>query len=46
MDFHRGNIIKYIARCPFKNNMIKDLKKAKWYLDDLIERLESGKFTI
>jgi hypothetical protein len=46
MDFHRGNIIKYIVRCPFKKNMVKDLKKAQWYLDDLIKRLEDGKLVI
>lgn len=33
-----GNIIKYISRYPAKNG-IEDLKKAKVYLDWLIERL-------
>ena len=46
MDWHRGNIIKYIVRCPFKNNTIKDLKKAQWYLNDLIDRLENDKIVL
>mgnify|MGYP003135358885 FL=1 len=29
MDFIRGNIIKYITRCPYKGNTVEDLKKAK-----------------
>lgn len=32
-----GNIIKYICRWPNKNG-VEDLKKARWYLDKLIER--------
>ena len=46
MDFSRGNIIKYVTRCPYKNNAIKDLKKAKWYLDNLIEKLENGEYIL
>jgi len=40
--FHSGNAIKYIARYKKKNNPIQDLKKAKWYIERLIE-LEQGK---
>ena len=40
MDWFRGNIIKYIVRSPYKGNTVKDLKKAKWYIGDLIKRLE------
>jgi hypothetical protein len=32
----QGNIIKYMWRYKYKNG-IEDLKKAKWYLDKLIE---------
>lgn len=42
MDWFRGNILKYIVRCPYKGNTIKDLEKAKWYIDDLIDRLKKG----
>ena len=34
-----GNIIKYICRWSSKNGL-QDLKKARWYLDHLIEHLE------
>lgn len=34
-----GNILKYTCRWKKKNG-IKDLKKAKWYLDYLINHLE------
>ena len=34
-----GNIIKYLARYKYKNG-IEDLKKARWYLNKLIEELE------
>ena len=32
----QGNIIKYVWRYPYKNG-IEDLKKARWYLDKLID---------
>ena len=38
MDFLEGNIIKYVTRYKDKNG-IEDLKKAKWYLDKLIEEV-------
>lgn len=34
-----GNIIKYICRWKEKNG-IEDLKKARWYLNHLIECVE------
>lgn len=34
-----GNIIKYICRWKNKNGL-QDLKKARWYLDHLIEHVE------
>jgi len=33
------NVLKYIAR-PTKGHTLEDLKKARWYLDRLIDRLE------
>lgn len=36
-----GNILKYILRWPNKNG-IEDLKKAQWYLEHLISKLEKG----
>lgn len=34
-----GNVVKYISRYRFKNG-VEDLKKAKWYLDRLIVKME------
>lgn len=35
-----GNIIKYLWRYGAKNG-VEDAKKARWYLDKLIEHLEA-----
>ena len=35
-----GNILKYICRWKKKNG-IEDLKKAKWYLEHLIDNVEN-----
>lgn len=37
LDFREGNVIKYTVRAPYKGNRLKDLEKARWYLDRLIE---------
>ena len=37
LDFLEGNIIKYISRYDMKGG-VKDLNKAKFYLEKLIER--------
>jgi len=37
-----ANVIKYIWRYKFKNG-IEDLKKARWYLDKLINHEEQNK---
>lgn len=34
-----GNVLKYICRWPQKNGL-EDLKKARWYLDRLINHVE------
>ena len=33
----QGTILKYIWRYQHKGNALQDLKKARWYLDKLIE---------
>lgn len=40
LDFHEGNVIKYVARHKFKANSLGDLKKARYYLERKIERVE------
>ncbi len=41
--FCLGNALKYILRARHKENYVEDLKKAKWYLEYLIQRIENGK---
>tara|TARA_R100000544_G_C2179717_1_gene36266 strand:+ start:341 stop:562 length:222 start_codon:yes stop_codon:yes gene_type:complete len=36
LNFIEGNIIKYVARYKDKSG-IQDLRKARWYIDKLIE---------
>lgn len=38
-------IVKYIWRHPFKFKPLEDLKKARWYLDRLIKKIEDGEIT-
>lgn len=40
MNFCLGNVLKYIWRAPEKGSELEDLKKARWYLDCEIARLE------
>lgn len=42
MGFSLGNVIKYLWRHEQKNGL-EDLKKARWYLDDLINMKEGKK---
>ena len=41
LGFNLGNTIKYISRAGHKDSIVQDLKKAMWYLDREIQRLES-----
>jgi hypothetical protein len=42
MGFNLGNVIKYVWRADQKGG-IEDLKKARWYLDDEIKKIEQGR---
>lgn len=42
MNFNLGNVIKYVWRAGYKNG-IEDLEKAKWYLENEIDRLKKQK---
>jgi len=35
LDYHQGNVLKYVSRYRYKNG-VEDLKKARWYIDRLI----------
>ena len=41
LNFSLGNVIKYTLRAPYKENMIQDLEKAKWYLERELQRLKN-----
>lgn len=42
LDYFEGNVLKYLLRWKFKDG-VQDLKKAKHYLEKMIERNENGK---
>jgi hypothetical protein len=43
LDFRLANVVKYVARAAHKGSQLDDLKKARWYLDRTIGKLEAGK---
>lgn len=43
LNFHVGNVIKYMLRAPHKGAEIQDLEKAKWYLDRHLENIKKQK---
>ena len=45
-DFYLGNVLKYICRAGKKTGQLEDLKKAKWYLDQKISKMEERKTTM
>lgn len=42
LDFRSFNVVKYVCRAPYKGQQLEDLKKARWYLDKLIEKAEKA----
>lgn len=47
LNFHRGNAVKYIARAGKKDKEkeVEDLKKAQWYIEREIKKLEENNDT-
>ena len=41
MNFNTGNVIKYVTRAGYKNDQLEDLKKAMWYLQREIDKIEN-----
>lgn len=37
MGYCKGNVIKYLWRYENKNNPLEDLKKARWYIERMID---------
>lgn len=42
LSFALGCVVKYCWRAGLKGSTIEDLKKAAWYIDREIKRLERG----
>ena len=44
LDYHLGNVVKYVSRAGKKDpaKKLEDLKKARWYLEREIEELLNG----
>ena len=41
LGYHLGNVVKYISRAGIKSHCpLEDLKKARWYLDRYITKME------
>ena len=40
LGYRLGNVVKYVSRAGHKGDAIKDLKKARWYLNREIEKRE------
>ena len=46
MNFNLGNVVKYLWRNGLKESQpLEDLRKARWYLDREIQRLEKQQET-
>ena len=37
LNYHLGNVVKYITRADHKGDRLENLRKAKWYLEREIE---------
>lgn len=42
LSFNAGNVIKYVARAPYKGKEVEDLEKALWYLRREIDRIKGA----
>ncbi len=40
LNYHCGNVVKYVSRAGKKGERLEDLRKAQWYLKREIERFE------
>jgi len=38
LNYHLGNVVKYITRANHKGNRLENLKKAQWYLNREIDK--------
>ena len=40
IEYCEGNALKYLHRWRYKEHPVQDLRKARWYLDKMIEAVE------
>lgn len=40
LGYNLGNVVKYITRAHHKGELLQDLKKAQWYLNREVTKLE------
>ena len=40
LNFNLGSAVKYIGRAGYKDDIIQDLEKAKWYIQREIDRIK------
>jgi hypothetical protein len=40
LNYHLGNVVKYVTRSGHKGDKLKDLEKAQWYLNREINNLK------
>jgi hypothetical protein len=40
LGYNLGNVVKYITRAHHKGELLQDLKKAQWYLNREVGKLE------
>ena len=41
LGYNLGNVVKYISRADHKDNKLDNLKKAQWYLNRAVNKLEA-----
>jgi hypothetical protein len=41
LNYHLGNVVKYITRAEHKGNQLQDLQKALWYLEREIKNVQA-----
>ena len=41
LNYHLGNVVKYVTRADHKGERLENLKKARWYLDREIQHAEN-----
>ena len=42
LDYHLGNVVKYISRADHKDNKLQNLEKAQWYLNRAVAKLKKS----